>query len=60
MGKDLEKRLNDVQESYSQGNISRRDFVKFVGITGASLGIMGGPFGLVKQAFSPQMWSLIP
>ncbi|MCP4718752.1 MAG: extracellular solute-binding protein [Desulfobacteraceae bacterium] len=52
MGNDLEKRLNDVQESYSQGNISRRDFVKFVGITGASLGIMGGPFGLVKQAFS--------
>jgi len=52
MGTDLEKRLNDVQESYSQGSISRRDFVKFVGITGASLGIMGGPFGLVKQAFA--------
>ena len=52
MGTDLEKRLNDVQESYSQGDISRRDFVKFVGITGATLGIMGGPFGLVKQAFS--------
>jgi spermidine/putrescine transport system substrate-binding protein len=52
MGNDLEKRLNDVQESYSQGSISRRDFVKFVGIAGASLGIMGGPFGLVKQAFS--------
>jgi spermidine/putrescine transport system substrate-binding protein len=52
MGNDLEKRLDEVQESYSQGNISRRDFVKFVGIAGASLGIMGGPFGLVKQAFS--------
>jgi spermidine/putrescine transport system substrate-binding protein len=52
MGSDLEKQLKDVQESYSQGNISRRDFVKFVGIAGASLGIMGGPFGLVKQAFS--------
>ncbi len=52
MGKDLEKQLSDVQESYSQGNISRRDFVKFVGIAGASLGIMGGPFGLVKHAFS--------
>ncbi len=52
MGTDLEKRLNDVQESYSQGDISRRDFVKFVGITGATLGIMGGPFGLVKQAFA--------
>ena len=52
MGNDLEKQLKDVQESYRQGNISRRDFVKFMGITGASLGIMGGPFGLVKQAFS--------
>ncbi|MBA3010645.1 MAG: extracellular solute-binding protein [Proteobacteria bacterium] len=52
MGNDFEKRLKDVHESYSQGNISRRDFVKFVGITGATLGIMGGPFGLVKQAFS--------
>jgi spermidine/putrescine transport system substrate-binding protein len=52
MGTDLEKRLNDVQESYSQGSISRRDFVKFVGITGATLGVMGGPFGLVKQAFA--------
>jgi len=52
MGNDLEKQLKDVQESYRQGNISRRDFVKFMGITGASLGVMGGPFGLVKQAFS--------
>ena len=52
MGTDLEKRFNDVQESYGQGNISRRDFVKFMGIAGASLGVLGGPFGLVKQAFA--------
>lgn len=52
MVKDLEKRLDDVYESYKEGRISRRDFVKFVGISGACLGIIGGPFGLVKQAFS--------
>lgn len=52
MVKDLEKRLDDVYESYKEGSISRRDFVKFVGISGACLGIIGGPFGLVKQAFS--------
>ena len=52
MGNDLEKRLDDVYENYKKGNISRRDFVKFVGISGASLGVLGGPFGMVKQAFS--------
>ncbi len=52
MEKDLEKRLDDVNEAYKNGKISRRDFVKFVGIAGASMGIIGGPFGLVGQAFS--------
>lgn len=52
MGNDLGKRVNDVYDNYNQGNISRRDFVKFIGIAGASLGIMGGPFGLVQKAFS--------
>ncbi len=52
MGKDLEKRLNDVNEAYKNGKISRRDFIKFVGIAGASLGIIGGPFGLIGRAFS--------
>ncbi len=52
MGKDLEKRLDEVYENYKNGNISRRDFVKFVGIAGASLGIMAGPTGLVTRAFA--------
>lgn len=52
MKKDLEKRLDDVYENYKLGNISRRDFVKFIGISGAALGLAGGPFGLVNNAFA--------
>jgi spermidine/putrescine transport system substrate-binding protein len=36
--------------TYQQGKISRRDFVKFIGISGAAIGLMGGPFGLVQRA----------
>ncbi len=52
MGKEFEKQLDEVCESYRQGKISRRDFVKFAGIAGAAIGLLGGPFGLVQQAFS--------
>ena len=52
MKKDLEKRLDDVYESYKEGKISRRDFVKFLGISGAAIGLMGGPFGLVQDALA--------
>jgi len=52
MKKDLEKRLDDVYESYKDGKISRRDFVKFLGISGAAMGLIGGPFGLVKDALA--------
>jgi len=52
MKKDVEKKLDDVYENYKEGNISRRDFVKFLGIAGASMGLMGGPFGLVNNALA--------
>ncbi len=52
MGKDLKNRLDDVYQNYLEGNISRRDFVKFAGIAGAALGLAGGPFGLVRNAFA--------
>lgn len=52
MTKDLEKRLDDVYDSYKNGEISRRDFFKFIGISGAALGIVGGPFGLIQNAFA--------
>ncbi len=52
MGEDLKKRLDDVYENYRNGNITRRDFVKFAGIAGAALGLAGGPFGLINKAFA--------
>jgi len=52
MKKDLEKRLDDVYENYKQGNISRRDFVKFLSISGAAMGLLGGPFGFVQNALA--------
>ncbi|NOX34148.1 MAG: extracellular solute-binding protein [Deltaproteobacteria bacterium] len=52
MKKDLEKQLDDVVENYNKGRISRRDFVKFIGIFGAAAGLIGGPFGLVRNALA--------
>jgi spermidine/putrescine transport system substrate-binding protein len=52
MGEELKKRLDDVYQSYLEGNITRRDFVKFAGIAGAALGLAGGPFGLMGNAFA--------
>jgi len=52
MAKELEKRIDDVYDSYKNGEITRRDFVKFIGISGAALGIVGGPFGMIQQAFA--------
>jgi spermidine/putrescine transport system substrate-binding protein len=50
--KNLERQLDDVVENYKKGRISRRDFVKFIGIFGAAAGLVGGPFGLVQNALA--------
>ncbi len=52
MGKDLKNRLDDVYQNYLEGNISRRDFVKFAGIGRRRVRLAGGPFGLVNRAFA--------
>ena len=52
MKKNLERQLDDVVENYKKGRISRRDFVKFIGIFGAAAGLVGGPFGLVQNALA--------
>lgn len=52
MAKDLEKRLDEVHNAYTEGQISRRDFVKFTGMAAAALGIAGSPLGLATNAFA--------
>lgn len=48
----MEKNLDKVYESYLQGRISRREFLKYVGIAGAAAGIVGGPFSMARKAFA--------
>ena len=45
MSKDLGKKIDTVFERYKNGDLSRRDFLKFLSITGAAVGLAGGPFG---------------
>ena len=46
-------KLNRVYEAYQNGSISRRDFIKFLSLAGASIGLMGAPFGgVVKSAWA--------
>ena len=50
MKKDWEKRLDSVKERYTNGDVSRRDFFKYLGIAGAAAGLVGGPFGLLTRS----------
>lgn len=52
MEKELGKKLDDVYENYREGKISRRDFMKYLGISGAALGLIGGPFGMIRKAMA--------
>jgi len=55
MKKSLEKQLDQNFEQLKQGKMSRRDFVKYLGVTGAAIGLVGGPFGyLTKDAQAAQ------
>ena len=52
MGKEMERTLDDMIARYQEGKISRRQFVKYLGIAAAAAGIAGGPFGLARKAFA--------
>lgn len=52
MKKDLEKGLDSMYERYLNGEVSRRDFIKYLGIAGAAVGLVGGPFGLLTRSAS--------
>ena len=46
-------KLDRVYEAYRNGMISRRRFIKYLGLAGASIGLMGSPFaGAVKDAWA--------
>lgn len=53
MAKDLEKQLNALNEAYLNGTVTRRDFIKYLGITGAAAGLLGGPFSY----FAKEAWA---
>jgi len=52
MKKDLEKGLDSMHKRYMNGEVSRRDFLKYLGIAGAAAGLVGGPFGLLTRSAS--------
>src|SRR6056297_2513166 len=43
--KDIGKQIDNAQKRYLKGDLSRRDFIKYLSIAGASIGLLGGPFG---------------
>ena len=46
-------KLDRVYEAYRSGKISRRHFLKYLGLAGASLGLVGSPFaGAVREAWA--------
>ena len=48
-------KLDRVYEAYRSGKISRRHFLKYLGLAGASLGLVGSPFaGAVREAWAAE------
>jgi len=52
MGKEMEKKLDEIVEQYQEGKISRREFVKYLCLAAAAAGVVGGPFGLARNALA--------
>ena len=48
----MKKQLEAVQEKYSSGELSRRDFMKYLAVAGAAVGLVGGPFSAVRNAMA--------
>jgi len=52
MKRALHKNIDETHAKFQNGKISRRDFVKYLGVAGAAAGLVGGPFGLASKAFA--------
>ncbi|GAB6190367.1 extracellular solute-binding protein [Desulfocastanea catecholica] len=49
------EKLDRVYDAYKSGRLSRRHFLKYLAMTGASLGLVGSPFaGAVTNAFAAE------
>lgn len=48
----MKKQLEAVYEKHKSGEISRRDFVKYLMVAGVSAGMVGGPFSAVREAMA--------
>ena len=46
-------KLDRLYEAYKNGTLSRRQFIKYLGLAGAAIGLVGSPFGnAVKEAWA--------
>ncbi|MBT4265081.1 MAG: extracellular solute-binding protein [Deltaproteobacteria bacterium] len=54
MTQELEKTLEDVHAEYKAGRLPRREFVRYLCLSGAAIGLMGGPFGMARKALAAQ------
>ena len=53
MSKVTNEKLDRVWDAYRNGRIDRRRFLRYLSLAGASLGLIGGPFGsIVKDAWA--------
>ncbi len=48
----MKKHLEAVHEKYSSGELSRRDFMKYLTVAGVAAGLVGGPFTAVRRAMA--------
>ena len=46
--------IDQIIEAYQDGKLSRRHFLKAIGLAGAAAGLMGGPFGGISNALAAQ------
>jgi spermidine/putrescine transport system substrate-binding protein len=47
------EKLDRVYDAYKTGKLSRRHFLKYLGLAGASIGLVGSPFtNAVKEAWA--------
>ncbi len=50
MSQELQDRLDRLYEDFTSGKISRRNFIKYLGMAGAAAGLVGGPFSMLTKA----------